>query len=81
MIWDDEDPDRFTIQTEQDVEEILAGAARRRELHNPRSDIQGVGYVPVEVYERATREQWDEGDWRKWFNGEGKPFRTSPGRV
>lgn len=69
------------IQTEQDVEEILEGAARRRELHNPRADMWGEGYLPVAVYERAVREQWDESDWRKWWNGEGRPFRTSPGRV
>jgi hypothetical protein len=81
LIWDDEDPDKVVVHTEQDLEEILAGAARRRDDHKPHADMQGVGYVPVSVWERACLEQWDEGDWRKWWRGDGKPFRTSPGEV
>jgi hypothetical protein len=81
MIWDDEDPERVTVHTEQDVEEILAGAQRRRDDHNPRADMWGEGLLPAIFYERAVREQWDEGDWKRFWNGEGKPFRTSPGRV
>jgi hypothetical protein len=81
VIWDDEDPDQVVVQTEQDVEPILESAAARRDNHDPRRDMWGVGMVPVAVWERAVLEQWDEGDWKKFWNGEGKPFRTAPGRV
>jgi hypothetical protein len=81
IIFDDDYPDRFVIQTEQVIDEILAGAERRRELHDPRKDMRGEGYLPVEFYERAVREQWDESDWKRFWNGEGRPFRTSPGSV
>jgi hypothetical protein len=81
LIWDDEDPDKVTVKTEQDVEEILEGAARRRDDHNPHADMQGVGMVPVTVWEKAVLEQWDESDWKRWWNGEGRPFRTSRGWV
>jgi hypothetical protein len=81
LIWDDDDPDRVTVQTEQDVEPILESAAARRDNHDPRADLWGVGMVPVAVWERACLEQWEESDWKKWWNGEGRPFRTSPGWV
>jgi hypothetical protein len=81
LIWDDEDDSKVTVKTEQDLEEILEGAARRRDDHNPRADMWGVGYVPVSVWEQSVREQWDEAAWRRWWNGEGRPFRTSPGWV
>jgi hypothetical protein len=81
MIWDDDDPNTVTIQTTQDVEPILELAAARRDGHDRRQGIQGEGILPIAIYERAVREQWDEADWRKFWNGEGRPFRTSPGWV
>ena len=44
-------------------------------------DMKLTHHVPAIVYERACREQWDEGDWRKWYNGEGRPFAVYAGRV
>jgi hypothetical protein len=81
LHWDDEDDSKVVVETIQDVEPILESAAARRANHDPRADMWGVGMVPVAVWERACLEQWDEGDWRKWWNGEGRPFRTSPGWV
>jgi hypothetical protein len=81
LHWDDEDDSKFVVETIQDVEPILESAAARRDNHDPRKDMWGVGMVPVAVYERAVHEQWDEGDWKKWWNGEGRPFRTAPGWV
>jgi hypothetical protein len=81
MILDDEYPDRVVVHTQQDVESILESAAARRDAHQRFADLQGVGMVPVGVWERAVREQWEESDWRRWWNGEGRPFRTSPGWV
>jgi hypothetical protein len=81
MIWDDEAPDKVVVHTEQDVEGILESAAARRDNHDPRRDMWGVGMVPVGVWEKAVHEQWDESDWKKWWNGDGKPFRTAPGSV
>jgi hypothetical protein len=81
LHWDDEDDSKVVVETIQDVEPILESAAARRDNHDPRKDMWGVGSVPVAVYERACLEQWDESDWRKWWNGEGRPFRTSPGWV
>jgi hypothetical protein len=81
MIWDDDDPDQVVVQTEQDVEPILESAAARRDNHDPRRDMWGVGMIPVAVWERAVLEQWDESDWKKFWNGEGRPFRTAPGWV
>jgi hypothetical protein len=71
LIADDERPDRFVVKTSQDLEPILDGVARDRELfaHNGHNKV--LGRVPVAVYERAVHEQWDESDWRKWWNGAG----------
>jgi hypothetical protein len=81
MLTDDEYPDRVVVRTSQDVEPILESAAARRDNHDPRRDMWGVGMVPVAVWEKSVHEQWDEGDWKKWWNGDGKPFRTAPGLV
>jgi hypothetical protein len=81
MIWDDEDPNQVTVHTQQDVESILESCAARRDNHDPRKANWGVGQVPVAIWEKACNEQWDESDWRRWWNGEGRPFRTSPGWV
>lgn len=75
LIVDDERPDQFTVKTEQDIEPLLDSVARDRELMRNDGPNKVLGRVPVGVYERAVHEQWDESDWRKWWNGEGRAFR------
>jgi len=82
LIWDDDDPDSFTIHTEEDLEPLLDSIARDRDLM-PNDGVNKVlGRVPVTTWERACREQWDESDWQKWWNfGEGWDLRIYRGRV
>ena len=80
LIADDERPDRFIVKTTQDIEPILASIARDRELMRNNGDNVVLGRLPVEVYERAVHEQWDEGDWRKFWNGAG-PDELPNGRA
>jgi hypothetical protein len=75
LIADDERPDQFVVKTSQDLEPILDSVARDRELMANNGDNVLLGRVPVHVYERAVHEQWEESDWRKWWNGEGRAFR------
>jgi hypothetical protein len=80
IIYDDERPDRFVVQTDQDVEPILALVAAEREIMRNTGDMKFLGHVPVAVAELAVHEQWDESDWAKWWNGEGRAFRVwNPG--
>jgi hypothetical protein len=74
-IWDDERPDRFVVQTEQDIEPILDSIARDREIMRNDGPNKVLGRPPIAVVERAVHEKWDESDWRKWWNGEGRAFR------
>ena len=71
LIADDERPDRFIVKTSQDLEPILESVKRDRELMANTGDAKILGRVPVAVYERAVHEDWDESDWRKWWNGAG----------
>lgn len=73
LHWDDERPDRFVVETIQDVEPILEGVARDRELMRNDGVNKVLGHVPVAVYERAVHEQWGEDDWSRWWNGQGPP--------
>ena len=75
LIAVEERPDQFVVKTTQDIEPILESVARDRELMRNTGDAKVLGRVPVEVYERAVHQQWDESDWRKWWNGEGRAFR------
>jgi hypothetical protein len=75
LIADDERPDQFVVKTSQDLEPILDSVARDRELMPNSGDMKVLGRVPVAVYERAVHEEWEESDWRKWWNGEGRAFR------
>jgi hypothetical protein len=81
MVWDDEDPNQVAVVTEQDVEPILDGIHRDREIMT-----HGVNKlaarIPVSIYERAIHQQWDEDDWTRWLNSdEGAPWRVWRGRV
>ena len=80
-IWDDECPDEVTVRTEQDIEPILDSIARDRETMSHGLN-KLVARLPVEVYERAVREKWDEADWARYLNSaEAAPFRIWKGRV
>ena len=83
LIWDDAAPDRFVIQTEEDIEPLLESVARDREIMRNDGVNKVLGRVPRTTYERAVHEGWDESDWRKWWNGEGRAFRIwrPDGRV
>jgi hypothetical protein len=82
LIVDDERPDAIIVQTEQDIEEILAGIERDRELHPSSATNKMLARVPIAVYERACLEQWGEDDWARWLNSsEAAPFRIWRGRV
>lgn len=80
VIWDDSEPDRFVIRTEEDIEPLLLSVHRDRELMRNDGVNKVLGRVPRTVAERAVHEQWDESDWRRWWNGEGRAFRIwNPG--
>jgi hypothetical protein len=82
LIFDDDRPDRIVVQTEQDIEPILDGIARDREIMAHNGPNKLAARIPVSIYERAVLEQWDEGDWKRWLNSsEGRPFRVWQGRL
>lgn len=75
LIVDDERPNCVVVQTEQDVEPILASVARDREIFVHNGPNKVIGRVPVAVSEQACLEQWGEDDWRRWWNGDGRAYR------
>ena len=82
MILDDEAPDRLVVHTQQDLDEILRGIARDRDLQKPVTDNRHVGRFPVEVFERMIREGWGPDDEARFYNSsEAAPFRIWRGRV
>lgn len=82
IITDSDDPNKFTVQTEQVMDEILAGIARDRELHRPRGDIKHVARYPVEIYEMMLRDGWGPDDEAKWLNSSAAaPFRIWKGQL
>jgi hypothetical protein len=81
LIVDDERPG-FVVQTEQNVDEILAGIARRRELMRQGGDTRHVAQIPVEIFERMVLEGWGPDDEARWLNSsEAAPWRIWRGRV
>jgi hypothetical protein len=83
LIADDERPDRFVVHTEQDLEEILAGVARDRELMR-HGDDKVVATLPAIVVEDLIHRgiYHDEDAFRRWLNGpEAAPWRKWQGRV
>ena len=81
LISDDERPG-FVVRTEQVLDEILAGINRDRELHPANSTNKMLARIPIEIYERAVLQGWDEDDWRRWLNSfEAAPFRIWRGNV
>jgi hypothetical protein len=82
LISDDERPG-VIVQTEQVLDEILAGIHRDREAANDNHAVNKlVARLPVAVFERAVNEGWGEDDWRRYLNSsEAAPFRIWRGRV
>jgi hypothetical protein len=82
LILDEENPFRVVIQTEQVLDEILAGVERDREFSQAGKDIKRVATIPVEIYERMIREGWGPDDEARWLNSaEAAPFRVWKGNV
>ena len=82
LIADDERPDRFVVNTEQDLEPVLESVARDRELMANNGVNKLAARIPVSIYERSVHEQWSESDWKRWLNSaEAEPFRIWKGRV
>ena len=82
LITDDERPEDFTVHTEQELDEILDSVQRDRETMSHNGVNKLLARIPIEVYERSVREQWDEPTWARWLNSsEAEPFRIWQGRV
>lgn len=82
---DVDDPDRFVLQTTEEMDRLLAYCAQRRDVlqGSPKDGMFHVAEVPVTVYEQAVAEGWDNPDgWREWLNNpDNAPFRTWKGRI
>jgi hypothetical protein len=82
LIYDNDNPDVFHVKTSQDLEDILAGIARDREIMRNTGPEKLVARVPVSIYERSIHECWTDADWDRWLNSfEAKPFRIWSGSV
>ena len=66
MIWDDEDPDKFHILAEQNLDEILPGIARDRELLNQQGPNKLVARIPGVHADRVLL--MDDDELKKWLN-------------
>lgn len=77
------DKDNFVIKTTFDMENVLENNKMLRENQNSRSDFRMLARgVPLTVYEKSIKEDWDESDWAKWLNdSDNKAFRIYEGRV
>ena len=83
MYWDDEDPEKVHVYTEQDLTQCLENNKIMRELHPRHSTNKLVARgVPITVYEKSILEGWDEQDWAKWLDDpDNAAFRIWQGRV
>ena len=82
LITDDERPEDFTVHTQQDIEPILDSVGRDRETMSHNGVNKLLARIPIEIYERSVREQWDEPTWARWLNSsEAAPFRIWRGNV
>ena len=82
MVTDTDREGELKVFTEVNLEEVLRGIDRDRELQPRRSTNRLLARVPMTIMEQSIHEQWDEGDWKKWLNDPANaPFRVWPGRV
>ena len=82
MIADDEDDSVFHTVTELQLDGILDGIQRDRELLDTSGANRLVARVPMTVVEQSIHEQWDDTQWKRWLNDpQNEPFRVWRGRV
>jgi hypothetical protein len=82
LMTDSDDPTRFHVITEQNIDEVLASIQRDAENHRERSTNKLLARIPITVYETAVHEGWDEGDWKRYLNSsEAAPFRIWKGSI
>jgi hypothetical protein len=82
-ITDDDAPDRFVVKTSQDIEPILDGIARDREIM-PHGVNKLAARLPLFVYEDLMHRGIisDEDAFKKWLNGpEAVPWRIWKGQL
>ena len=79
------DPDKPyspLVHTEQDVEEIIDGVNRDREIMKNSGPSKLVARVPATVFEESIYNNWDDGDWKKYLNSsEARSFRIWEGEI
>ena len=82
LMTDSEDPTRFHVITEQNVDEVLESIQRDAENHLERTTNKLLARIPLTVYETAIHAGWDEDDWKRYLNSsEAAPFRIWKGRI
>lgn len=81
-IADSETPGVLKVYTEVEMDGVLEGIKRDRELQSTKSTNKLVARVPMTIMEQSIHEQWDESDWKKWLNDpDNAAFRIWQGRV
>lgn len=79
---DPDKPDKVVIQTIQRIDTIIDTNLALAETHPEQSVNKLLARVPVEIYEKSLREDWDENDWKKFLNDpNNKYLRVWPGKV
>lgn len=82
MITNDLDPGLVKVNTELNLDEILRGIERDRELQDLRGANRLLARVPMTVMEQSIHENWTEEQWARWLNDpQNEPFRVWKGRV
>lgn len=82
---DTSDPDKFTIQTTQDLDPIIDFCREKEAASRGRAPdgMVHVAEIPLAIYEQAVMEGWDTPDgWKAWANRtENAIFRTWKGQI
>jgi hypothetical protein len=89
VVSDANEPDKFAIETSQNMEPVIDLVNNLREVHKvvghrKSKAMTPVAEVPMQVYEQAVREGWvnDRMAWRRWLNSpENKVFRITDGKM
>ena len=84
MIFDPDEPNEFVVQTSQDLEPVLDGIARDREIMLNNGHNKLVARLPTFVVEELIHRgiYFDEPAFKRWLNGpEATPWRIWQGQV